>query len=251
MRRGGIGDRLPGNATRRTARRGVGPVALPQAWLPIDTGASIIDDIALRLQLGVRPHEVLLYWEIHDPHLARRHWPEYWVRIWGIDLDSVTDSITVGPVFTLPSPEGFPTHECRILRLRAEVRWRDSPVFALFEYRRGWSEVKISIKGIESERNEYDVRMAEKGRRLAEGLAPRGPTPIGREQELDRLARLGLKWLQVPGTGRSPQDLTWPIIAMVNGNRNPKKVQAYASERDIGIDAIRQRAGEIAGRSSP
>lgn len=249
-RRGGIGDRLPGNATRRTARRGVGPVALPRAWIPIDTGATLVDDLATRRTLGVRPHEQLVHWVIVDPHLARRHWPDYWVRIWGIDLATVTDPVTVGPIFTLPSQPGSPTDGRRLLRLEAEVRWRDSPVYALSKYRRGWPRVKITIERIEDRRNEVDVQMAEQGRRLAEGLAPRGRPRSSREQELDRLARLGLAWVQVPGTGRSPADLTWPILALAD-QRRPEKLKATASARSIGIADVQRRVAERAATGGP
>lgn len=250
-RRGGIGDRLPREARRRTARHGVGPVALPHAWIPIDSGATLVDDIATRLTLGVKPHEVLCEWIIGDPFLARRHWPDYWVRIWGIDLASIRDLVAVGPAFTLPSPRESPTDGRQLLRLEAEVHWRDSKVYALFKYRRGWPKVKVTIEGIEDRRNEYDVQMAEQGRRLAEGLAPRGRPPVDRELELDRLARLGLAWVRVPGTGRSPGDLTWPILADADGGRDSKKLQARAGPRSIGIDDVRVRASEIAAHPAP
>ena len=41
-------------------------------------------------------------------------------------------------------------------------------------------------------------------------------------------------------------DLTWPIIAMADGDtQGPKKLQAQASKLAIGIDDIRQRTGEL------
>ena len=145
----------------------------------------------------------------------------------------------------LTGAKGLITHGRKILLLRAEVRWKDSPVFGLMQYRRGWPEAKITIESIEHQRNRYDVQMAEQGMALARGYAPRGRTPYGRPEELDRLARLGLKWVRVPGTGRSPEDLTWPVIAMTDGDRRAKKVQGQASKLAISIKDVRQRALEF------
>jgi hypothetical protein len=242
VRRGGIGDRLPRNATRRTARRGVGPVALPRAWITTDTPVSLVDDIARRLQLGVRPHETLKVWTTVDPHLARRHHPEYWVRLWGVDLASVADPVTIGPIFTLPSPRGSPTHGRRLLLLEAEVHWQDSPVYGLFKYRRGWSEVQESIKGIEASRNEYDVQMAARGLALARGHAPRGQPRHDREPELDRLADLARRWASA-APHRSIDDVQWRHLALAD-MRTQQALERAASKLDIRIGDIHQRARE-------
>jgi hypothetical protein len=240
-RGGGIGARLPGNATRKTARKGVAPVALPYAWFTTLATPSVIDDIAEYDRLGIKPHEVLREWISVDGHLARRHQPEFWLRIKGIDLASITDSDDLGPRFSLPSPPGSRTDGVTLLWLHAEVRWRDSPVYGLLQFRRGWPEVKITIEGIEHARNRYDVQMAERGLALAQGVAPRGRTPVGPEQELDRLADLARRWAEA--TGRAIDDVTWRHLA-VTDVCNRKKLEHKASSRGIRIGDVQRRARE-------
>lgn len=241
VRSGGIGDQLPGGATRRTARGGQAPVALPRAWVTNTSVLSLVDDVALRLRLGVQPHELLVEWTIVDPHLAHRSWPTYWLRIWGIDLASVIDPITIGPVFTLASPPGSPTHARRLLLLEAEVHWQDSPVYARFRYRRGWPEVKLSIEGIEHQRSRYDVQMAQRGLALARGMAPRGRPPRDREPELDRLADLARRWARQKH--RALDDVQWQHLEATD-MRAPRTLERAAARLSIHIDDILKRAHE-------
>jgi len=247
-RSGGIGDWLPGNATRKTARAGVAPIALPHAYIPITSAPSLIEDTAKRLELGVHPHELLVLWEIHNVTMARRHWPDHWGKIEGIDIDSITDPIITGPIFTIPSSPGSPTHRRQILLLRAEARWRDSPVYGLLQYRRGWPDVKVTIEGIEHQRNRHDVQMAQRGLELVQGHAQRGRPPLDREPELDRLADLARRW--ACKTNHTPDDVQWQHLAMTDV-RDQKTLEKAAGKLDIKIGDIQQRARERDAQDIP
>jgi hypothetical protein len=243
-RRGGIGDRLPGGATRLTARRGASPITLPYMAIRNLDALQLLDDIALRIKLGVHPYEDLWMLEHFDSYLARRHQPDYWTRTWGIDLDTIVDPL--GPaavtVISLPSTPGFPTHGLRLLLLRREVRWRDSPVYGLVRYRRGWPTSKITIEGIEHQRNRYDVQMAERGLALARGDAPRGRTPIGRLEELDRLADLARRWARGK-PHHTLDDVQWQHLALTD-LRSQQTLERAAGKLSIRIEDVRQRARE-------
>lgn len=83
-RRGGIDDRLPGGATRLTARAGVRPVAVPEGVIFQDV--SPIEDLTIRLRYGIGVHEKPVHLIYFGPVIARRPWPDYRVEVLGIDL---------------------------------------------------------------------------------------------------------------------------------------------------------------------
>ena len=94
---------------------------------------------------------------------------------------------------------------------------------------------------IEHQRNRYDVQMAERGLALAQGLAPRGRPPIGREQELDRLADLARRWARA--TNHAIDDVMWLHLAMTD-MCSQESLERKAGKRSTGIGDVQRRARE-------
>jgi hypothetical protein len=246
LRRGGVGDRLPGGATRLTARAGVNPVAVPEGVIFPDV--SPLEDLTIRLRYGIGVHEKPVHLIYFGPVIARRRWPDYRVAILGIDLRTLPPDVE-GPVFPLPGWE-IQTYGRRLLMLHAQVFWRDSPVFADWRWDRRWGPgvaPKESIRDVEHKRNREDVRRAERALELLRGQAPRGPSEIDREDILNAWAAAGRRWLKVRrerGYATITEDVTWEQVAdALPGNR--KKITDRASDRGVSIKDVHQRIDDL------
>ena len=254
VRSGGIGDVLSPGVVRKTARAGIHPLAVPRGMARLILDRSYAADAVERQYLNVAPDVPLTYLTIEDAILARRHWPEYRVVMIGVDLRHVNwgGRIPEGiylPIYPSKGHE-LQTYGTRILRLCTRIYWNDSPIYGEFLWQPGWNGERSSTQGegVELRCNQHAVLMAQRGLELFQGIPPRGRTAADREEELVRLARLGLRWARVSGKGRSPDDITWPVIALTDADRPVKKIQARASKRNIGIEDVRRRAREIESR---
>jgi hypothetical protein len=234
--------------TRRTRRRG-SPAAQPLGITAARRDS--LQDADDRIELEVDACEPLATWTVMSPEMARKLQPDYRVEFTGIvfhDGEEVPDGRIYPPLRT-PPIDGK-----RMLILRARVYWRDATVFGQVLRHRDWpeNEMRKSIEGTEQARNRYEIEMAERGLDLLVGWAPRGRPADDREGELNRLAKLALKWLRIQRQrGRGIDDLTWPILAQLDLDRSVKKLQAKASKLSFRITDVRQRALELDGWLPP
>ena len=255
LRSGGIGEPLRSGGVRRTARTGVRPLALPHEMARLFVRQSHAVDAAEREYLDVAVDVPLTYLSIEDAILARRHWPEYRVVMIGVDLrhtgwgERIPQGIYL-PIYPNKGDE-VQTYGTRFLRLCTRIYWKSSPIYGELLWQLGWDGEHPSIRGegIGLRHNREAVFMAQQGLELLQGIVPRGRTPGERDRELDRLARIGLKWVQQPGKGHTPDQLDWSIIAMTDRNRGVGKVKTAASKKGIGIEDVRQRARELQAQS--